>query len=108
MIANNKEELEEAFKNRASEIVITDPDFFKKVIQTSKFTSHIRIPKTEDGFIPNRCGIAIETTILLGLAILCVTAITIVALVKGYNVDMEYDNKEQKFKTKYNKKSNKD
>lgn len=103
-IVNSKKEFEQALKSQETEILVTNKKFLIELYVASKiqdFSPNLSVKSLEH----NVCAAVSPEIIKMGIitAAVCVTALTIVAMIKGYNVEIEVDFKRRKGNIKYNK-----
>ena len=103
-IVNSKKEFEQALKSKETEILVTNKKFLIELYVASKikdFSPNLPVESLEH----NVCAAVSPEILKLGIitVAVCVSALTIVAMIKGYNVEIEVDFKSRKGKIDYNK-----
>ncbi len=99
---NSKSELEQALKQGQTEFIIAD----KTTLAATMLANKVRNFKVSD-LIPesliknSACGAVVEVTGVVITLILCITAISIVAILKNYNVELVIDPRTGKTTAKF-------
>lgn len=94
MKVNDKKDLKKAIVNGETEVLVSDEKFLKRLVQASIYTKRIHI---EQGV-----GAVATSTIIL-VAVIGVAILTLIAILKEYDVELDVNPRTGKVKIKYNK-----